>query len=126
METVYHYEAGLIANLLVGRSITDVRGDAFILDNGTELRVVANEGCGGCTNGHYSIDFLKKVNNVITNVTLNEEEYGHDGTTYTINVYTEGILSEDVDTLVSVSGHDGNGYYGTGYRIDVTVAQTND
>lgn len=38
------YEEKEIEKLLFGHSIIEVRGDSLILDDGTEMEVVANEG----------------------------------------------------------------------------------
>lgn len=123
METLRHTNTEEIAALLIGRSITDVVNENFILDDGTKLQVVPNEGCGGCISGYYSVDFMNKVDNVITNVTFSEDYEERYRTVYTINVYTEGTYSENGEPLLSVSGSDGNGYYGTGYRINVSFAK---
>lgn len=43
-EVLYYFEEEDISKLLFGHSIVEVRGDSLILDDGTELEVVANEG----------------------------------------------------------------------------------
>ena len=58
-----------IKELLIGRKVK-VEGDNLILDNGIILEVIANEGCGGCSNGWYSITKLNEVDNAITDVQL--------------------------------------------------------
>lgn len=103
--------------LLIGRKVK-VKGDNLILDNGIILKVIANEGCGGCTSGWYSITQLNEVDNAITNV-----EFICDGdtvddwqeTSYKIFVFCEDTRIK----LLQVDGDDGNGYYGTGYTIKV-------
>lgn len=106
-----------IRELLVGRKVK-VDGDNLILDNGIVLEVIANEGCGGCSSGWYSITKLNEVDNAITNVEFdcdgdvaNEE----DDTSYKIFVFCEDTRIK----LLQVDGSDGNGYYGTGYTIIV-------
>lgn len=106
-----------IRELLVGRKVK-VDGDNLILDNGIVLEIIANEGCGGCPSGWYSITKLNEVDNAITNVEFdcdgdvaNEE----DDTSYKIFVFCEDTRIK----LLQVDGSDGNGYYGTGYTIIV-------
>ena len=106
-----------IRELLVGRKVK-VDGNNLILDNGIVLEVIANEGCGGCPSGWYSITKLNEVDNAITNVEFdcdgdvaNEE----DDTSYKIFVFCEDTRIK----LLQVDGSDGNGYYGTGYTIIV-------
>ena len=61
-----------IKELLIGRKVKVVVDDGqsatLELDNGLILEVLANEGCGGCSNGWYSIWNLNNVDNAITNV----------------------------------------------------------
>lgn len=107
-----------IKELLIGRKVK-VEGDNLILDNGIVLEIVANEGCGGCYSGWYSITKLNEVDNAITNVeficdedVLDKES---DDTSYKIFVFCEDTRIK----LLQVDGSDGNGYYGTGYTIMV-------
>lgn len=110
-----------IKELLIGRKVK-VDGDNLILDNGIILEVIANEGCGGCSNGWYSITKLNEVDNAITNVEFvcdgdvrdKYEDYYND-TSYKIFVFCEDTRIN----LLQVDGSDGNGYYGTGYTIIV-------
>ncbi len=110
-----------IRDLLIGRSIVDVENDMIVLDDGTELVIVPNPGCSGCGSGEYILHFIREVENVITNVEFNEEEM-HNGTFYSIVLYTEGVANQSGTVLMNVSGSDGNGFYGSGYRIHVTKA----
>ena len=64
---------------------------------------------------------LNDCDNIITNVSLQDEskkdEYGYESdTVYSIFVYAENQTLK----LLEVTGSDGNGYYGTGYRINVS------
>ena len=110
-----------IEELLIGRKIVEIKNDSFILDNGMVLQVKPNDGCGGCPSGNYWINHIAKVNNAITNVWLDveygEKDYTGLDTHYKIYVIADGIQTEILD----VYGTDGNGYYGTGYEIDVYV-----
>ena len=106
-----------IRELLVGRKVK-VDGDNLILDNGIVLEVIANEGCGGCSSGWYSITKLNEVDNAITNVEFDcdgDVANEDDDTSYKISVFCEDTRIK----LLQVDGSDGNGYYGTGYTIIV-------
>ena len=110
-----------IKELLIGRKVK-VEGTNLILDNGIILEIEANEGCGGCSSGWYSIKKLNEVDNAITNVEFvcngdvsgEYEDYYYD-TSYKIFVFCEDTRIN----LLQVDGSDGNGYYGTGYTITV-------
>lgn len=108
-----------IKGLLVGRTVEKVSEDTLRLDNGLELRIDPNWGCGGCSNGNYRLDALNGVENAITDVAFEIGERGHDDV-YRIFVYTAGI--EVGNKLLEVSGHD-NGWYGSGYTIYVTAPE---
>lgn len=109
-----------IKELLIGRKVK-VDGDNLILDNGIILEVIANEGCGGCSSGWYSITKLNEVDNAITNVEFEcdsieaSKENDYSDTSYKIFVFCEDTRIN----LLQVDGSDGNGYYGTGYEIVV-------
>lgn len=105
-----------IEELLLGHKVTVDDYDTLILDNGVVLQINPNIGCGGCESGNYYLEHIASVNNAITNVELVEEfeddcYYEH----YKIFVIADGMTTE----LLDVYGTDGNGYYGTGYTIDV-------
>lgn len=86
------------------------------------LQINPNIGCYGCESGNYYLQHISSVNNAITNVEFvndhddsddDEEYYQH----YRIFVIADGMTTE----LLDVYGTDGNGYYGTGYTIDVYI-----
>ena len=82
------------------------------------MEVIANEGCGGCSSGWYSITKLNEVDNAITNVEFDcdgDVANEDDDTSYKIFVFCEDTRIK----LLQVDGSDGNGYYGTGYTIIV-------
>ena len=114
---LYYCEEEKIKELLMYRKIVKVENDTLYLDNGVELEVLSNEGCGGCSSGWYSITELNECDNVITNVEFEcsdiDDEY--DDTSYRIFVYAEDKRIK----ILQVDGTDGNGYYGTGYSIRV-------
>lgn len=108
-----------IANLLVGRKVTKVADDQLVLDDGTQLRLVGNDGGCSCGAGDYTLTELNGVDNVITSVMLAADPGGdhHIGSgTYKIYVYAD---NEKIN-LATFKGTDGNGYYGTGFEIHVT------
>ena len=105
-----------IEELLLGHKVTVDDYDNLVLDNGVVLQINPNIGCGGCESGNYYLEHIASVNNAITNVEFVEEfeddcYYEH----YRIFVIADGMTTE----LLDVYGTDGNGYYGTGYTIDV-------
>lgn len=110
-----------IRNLLVGRSVAKVADDTLQLDNGLTLRVLPNEGCGGCPNGNYDLTELNDCVNAIMAVEFTDDaegdKYAEDPHVYRIFVLAENTRIK----LLEVSGDDGNGYYGTGYWIEVTL-----
>jgi hypothetical protein len=107
-----------IEELLLGHKVTVDDYDNLVLDNGIMLQINPNIGCGGCESGNYYLEHIASVNNAITNVEFVEEfeddcYYEH----YKIFVIADGMTTE----LLDVYGTDGNGYYGTGYTIDVYI-----
>lgn len=105
-----------IKELLLGHKIVaDEASDSLVLDSGTLLQINPNIRCGGCESGNYCLQHIASVNNAITNVELvedyDDDYYKH----YRIFVIADGMTTE----LLDVYGTDGNGYYGTGYEIDV-------
>ena len=103
-----------IRNLIMYRKIVKVdnRTDTLWLDNGTTLEIIPNEGCGGCSNGWYSITEINDCDNAITNV-----EFGNKcDESFSIFVYAENKRIK----ILQVEGID-NGYYGCGYKVRVKV-----
>lgn len=125
-ELGYNNVQGL-ADLLVGQRIVDLRNnDTLILDNGVELRIETNDGCWGCASGNYELKSIDMFDSIITRVKLEDDDsrqgkYDEDPHTYTVFVYS-GKKSKK-HSVLAVSGDDGNGYYGTGYSIHVTVPE---
>jgi hypothetical protein len=114
-----------IKELLLYHKVTKVSEDTLVLDNGTELTIEANVGCGGCSSGWYEITELNDCDNVITNVELicgdaNPDDSYSEEKSYKIFVYAEDKHIK----LLQVDGSDGNGYYGTGYTIYVKYNKT--
>jgi hypothetical protein len=114
---IEHYEENKIKELLLYRKIIKVSDEKLLLDNGVELEIIANEGCGGCSSGWYSVTELNGCDNAITNVEFEEENIEDDERSYKIFVYAENKKIK----MLQVDGDDGNGYYGTGYSIIVRI-----
>lgn len=122
-QTVYYNNEAQIRDLLTGRSIKKISEDTLELDNGLMLTLFGNEGCGGCISGWYDLTALNGCPNIITNVEFDyqpaEDDYqpamsadvGH----YKIFVFAD---NQKIN-LATFEGTDGNGYYGTGYWIEI-------
>lgn len=118
-DTLYNPGKEELESLLLGHSVTIENDDTLVLDNGTRLEVRPNNGCGGCTSGNYWIDAINGAENVITRVdTSFEEDDRGEGETTTIFVYSGAVRTE----LLSITGSEGNGYYGYGYELVVKRA----
>ena len=116
---VNYYEEKRIRELLLYRKIVKVENDTLYLDNGTELEICPNQGCGGCSSGWYYLTELNDCDNAITNVEFAcddiDGEYSYNDTSYKIFVLAENKKIK----ILQVDGSDGNGYYGSGYSIMV-------
>lgn len=116
-----HFEES-VKELLLYRKIVkverlDCQTGVLTLDNGTQLIVEGNAGCGGCENGWFYIDELNGCDNAITNVKCETTGDPYDGD----GVYNIFVYAEDKRiNCVQYSGGD-NGYYGTGYWLYVRV-----
>lgn len=116
---INYWEEKRIRELLLYHKIVKVENDTLYLDNGTELEVCPNQGCGGCSSGWYYLTELNDCDNAITNVEfacddINSEDSYND-TSYKIFVLAENKKIK----ILQVDGSDGNGYYGSGYSIMV-------
>lgn len=120
-DRIDHYEGERLRELFVGRRVIAAEDGVLTLDDGTRAKVEPNEGCGGCPSGWYELERIATAENVITAVSVEDEEitgdpYGDDAR-YRLFVYAAGV---DARTeLLSVKGSDGNGYYGTGFSLVV-------
>lgn len=109
-----------IAELLLGRKVEKVGDDTLRLDNGTVLKFEGHDGGCACSAGCYDLTQLNGVDNVITKVELVNDPGGDDlegEGTYRIFVFA----GDERVNLATFEGTDGNGYYGTGYSIEVQV-----
>jgi hypothetical protein len=112
-----------IENLLVGHRLMKVADDTLTLDDGRTLRFVGHEGGCACGAGDYDLTELNGVDNVITRVEFVDSPAGDDETGdghYRIFVFADNRQIN----LATFEGTDGNGYYGTGYMIQVADATT--
>ncbi len=108
-----------LRELMIGKTIasveqTDEQTGVVTLDDGTVLTLEGNEGCGGCSEGWYSLTHLTPASGVITNVRSDVVEDGEYSERFRIFV-----VAADTETLVvSFDGGD-NGYYGRGWWLTV-------
>lgn len=122
MNELYFDEEEKIKELLMYRKIVKVDKDTLYLDNGVELQVLPNEGCGGCSNGWYGIEELNGCDNAITDVEFECDRINPDDNWSEEYSYKIFVFAEDTKIkIVQVDGDDGNGYYGTGYSIRVKL-----
>lgn len=122
---LYYYDENEIRELLLYRKIVKADNDTLYLDNGVELEVIGNEGCGGCSGGWYEVTEINDCNNAITDVEFVEDcetKDEYDSTSYKIFVLT----ADDRIKILQVDGDDGSGYYGTGYRTIVRMKGVKD
>lgn len=110
-----YFEEKRIENILLYRKIVKVEDDTLHLDNGTELQICPNEGCGGCSSGNYYLTELNDCENTITDVQFCCDEIDFEEKSYKIFVFAENKKIK----ILQVDGDDGNGWYGTGYSIIV-------
>jgi hypothetical protein len=111
-----------IAELLTGRKVVEVKLDGEVgtirLDDGTELTLIGHDGGCGCSAGCYPLTELNGVDNVITKVEFEDSPSADDEAGeghYKIFVFADNQRIN----LATFEGSDGNGYYGTGYSIEV-------
>ena len=121
MDRIEHHESRELNALFVGRRVVAAEGDVLTLDDGTRVTVEPNEGCGGCCSGWYELEHIATAENVITAVSVEDEDMTDDpdgdDARYRLFVYAAGV---DVKTeIATVKGYDGNGYYGTGFSLVV-------
>lgn len=125
-----------LSDILVGRKIVhaemggnypsfgyDKPEGLLVLDDGTKLYLVGNEGCGGCSAGWYELESVATVDNIVTSVKVVEDprdDYSDcDGEgKYEIFVFAN---NEKIN-VATFTGDDGNGYYGSGFAFHVVKA----
>lgn len=93
----------------------------ILLDDGAVLLLEGRDGGCACSAGCYSLEHLASlgdVDNIITNVVFHNDPAAdpqEDKGEYSIFVFADNKKIN----LATFEGHDGNGYYGTGYYITV-------
>lgn len=115
------------AELLAGRKIVKAQNNALWLDNGMKLKITPNDGGCTCGAGDYRVTDLNTCDNIITSAALVHEESNGDQYAETPNTWRLFVFSgNQAVNAFTVTGDDGNGYYGTGFHITVTEAPAGD
>ncbi len=111
-----------IAELLLGRKVEKVDDRTLLLDNGAKLTLRGNDGGCSCGAGDYQLTELNGIDNVITNVEFldDPDTDDTDGEGYRIFVFA----GNEKINLATFEGTDGNGYYGTGYSVEIEAPAT--
>ena len=131
--TIFEHYApvGEIMRFLQGRYVTEIDDefDTITLDDGTVLEVEGNEGCGWCRSGWYDLVNVYKQGSSNARIMSahvacdideeNDDEGAVDPHVYTIFVMVDG--NPGFLPLATIRGDDGNGYYGTGFRVFANV-----
>lgn len=90
----------------------------LVLDDGTELYLMGNDGGCACSAGCYPLEEVATVDNIITSAHVNADPDSDDdsGTgVYQIFVFAD---AKPIN-VATFKGTDGNGYYGTGFSLTV-------
>lgn len=125
-------DADILKDALVGRSVVSVtKGPGFdhnngpaavlVLDDGTILQMVGNGPHCACSAGEYDLTELNEMPlNGITNVEL-VHEYTPDKWEGGRQVFRIFVIAFDGgrSPLAVFEGDDGNGYYGSGFWVQV-------
>lgn len=119
----HNSDDGLYTRLLRGRYVTSINDGIITLDDGTELYIHGNEGCGGCESGWYWLENVYKQGSQRARIMSAYVAYGEDDedapSVYTLFVMVDGNPTQL--PLATVRGDNGNGYYGTGFTLTATV-----
>lgn len=105
-------DAGLYTKLLRGRYVTSIDDGTITLDDGTELYIYGNDGCGGCESGWYWLEQVYKQGSRRARIMSAYVGYDEDDkdapSVYTIFVMVDG--NPGFLPLATIRGDDGNGY----------------
>ncbi len=124
MTTKTYYDCDDFTPLLAGRYVTSIVDDTLILDDGTHLEFKGNEGCS-CGSGQYDITSMFERGTPTARIMSAEVEVDvvDKSDDYSDLVYTLFVIVEDERLpLVECQGNDGNGYYGSGFTVRVTIS----
>lgn len=114
---------GLYTRLLRGRYVTSIDNGTITLDDGTELYIHGNEGCGSCESGWYWLENVYKQGSRQARIMSAYVAYDEDDedapSIYTLFVMVDGNPTQL--PLATVRGDNGNGYYGTGFTLTATL-----
>ena len=126
MNIIEYTQDDQIRDLFLGKTIVSVGensdGAEIVLSTGETVTLVPNSGCWGCSSGNFWVEDIIKVENVITGVKAVETN-DTGATEFELFVYTEGIGGETPEKVFTVRGDTGNGYYGTGYVLKVSLTR---
>lgn len=101
------------------------------LDDGKTLKVWGNDGGCSCSAGCYPLTVLNEWPNAIMNVVVDEAPDGEHGDGCSCAAYKSNyecehvghyrifVVAEDRHLIASFDGSDGNGFYGTGWWLEV-------
>lgn len=121
----HNSDDGLYTQLLRGRYVTSIDDGTITLDDGTELHIQGNSGCGGCESGWYWLEKVYKQGSrrariMSAYVTYDEDDPDEEApSVYTIFVMVDGNPTQL--PLATVRGDNGNGHYGTGFTLTATI-----
>lgn len=114
--SIYWEEGEKLKELFVGKSVKKVDDEHLLLSDGTKVKLVGISDC--CA--YYDLMELNDCENVITNVVVSTDVgFGSDGYTAS-GTYNLFVFADNQKiNLATFEGTDGNGYYGTGFWIEV-------
>lgn len=119
----HNSDDGLYTRLLRGRYVTSINDGIITLDDGTELYIHGNDGCGSCESGWYWLENVYKQGSRRARIMSAYVAYGEDDEDAP-SVYTLFVMVDENPTqlpLATVRGDNGNGYYGTGFTLTATA-----
>jgi len=116
-----HTEHEIIARLIEGHSVLKYGDDILQLDNNVNLKVLPNDGCGGCPTGEAWLKKIRGTENVITRVepVLVEDAGEKSGGDLKWTLFV--FAGDERINLVEVEGFEDNGFYGEGFEFEVKL-----
>lgn len=100
---------------LIGVRISSISEELIVLEDGTQIEIELNEGCGGCSSGWSELSLTKSAN---LDAAIMNVEYVENNTSY--DEFKIFIYLANNETI-ELEGDDGvgNGYYGSGFWVTV-------